>query len=162
MSRVWAQSQVWLRWLGASVTYVILMLVTGCLIALQSPINAALGRFTGALEASLVNFAVGFAALAAAVAFFGRGSVAKACEAPWWQWSGGVLGAVMVFSAVVSVPRIGVLATVLCMILGNLLMASVIDNFGWFGLPLHPFSLRRLLGFCLALAGLYFIFQDSP
>lgn len=142
------------------VLYLVLMLATGCMIAMQSPINAALSRETGAVEASLVSFATGAAVLALAVFMFGKGDLGKAFDAPIWQWSGGLLGALMVLSAIVCVPRIGVLSTALAMIIGNLAMAALIDNFGWFGAPVTVFGLRRLLGFCLVLGGLYFIFRQ--
>lgn len=135
------------------------MLATGCMVAMQSPINAALSRSIGALEAALVSFAGGFLVLAAATAMFGKGSLVKAPTVPVWQWSGGLLGAMMVLTAIVSVPKIGVLSTALAMIVGNLAMAAFIDNYGWFGVPVTPFGLRRLVGFCLVLAGLYLVFK---
>ena len=142
--------------------YLVLMLCAGCLIAMQSPINATLSRQTGALEASLFSFLIGALALFCAVLSFGKGSFFRAFEAPAWQWCGGVLGAAMVFASILAVPRIGVLATGLAMILGNLAMAALIDNFGWFGAPVTPFTLRRLIGLCLVLAGLFFIFFKGP
>ena len=48
---------------------------------------------------------------------------------------------------------------VMAMIFGNLLMAAIIDNYGWFGLPVTPFGWRRLLGFALVLAGLALVFR---
>ena len=39
--------------------YILLMLVAGCMIAMQSPINAALSRTVGVLESSLISFTVG-------------------------------------------------------------------------------------------------------
>lgn len=139
--------------------YIILMLATGCLISLQSPINAALGRHIGMLEASLVNFFTGLVFLAVLLLFFGKGDIFSAIHAPAWQWLGGILGAAMVYAAIISIPHIGVLAAGVAMILGNLAMAAIIDNFGWFGLPVTPFSIKRLFGFCLVLGGLFLIFK---
>ena len=65
----------------------------------------------------------------------------------------------MVLSSIIAVPRIGVLATALAMIFGNLLMAAIIDNYGWFGVPVTPFGWHRLLGFVLVLAGLALVFR---
>lgn len=137
--------------------YLALMAIAGLLLAIQSPVNAGLGRHTGPIEASFVSFFTGAACLLFAVLLFGKGSVFKAFDAPPWQWIGGILGAFAVMSAILSVPRIGVLSVSLAMILGNLVMAAVIDNYGWFGAPVQPFTLRRLLGVALVLAGLYFI-----
>ncbi len=97
--------------------------------------------------------------LALAVAFLGRGQLSRVLETPPWQWIGGILGAVMVLNTILAVPRIGALTTVLAMICGNLIMAAVIDHFGWFGLPVTPFGWRRLAGFALVLAGLLLIFR---
>ena len=139
--------------------YILLMLLAGCMIAMQSPLNAALSRTVGVLESCLISFAVGTLFLALTVLFFGRGQLPRVTETPPWQWIGGSLGAVMVLNTIIAVPRIGVLTTVLAMIFGNLVMAAVIDNFGWFGLPVTPFGWRRLAGFALVLAGLLLVFR---
>ena len=135
------------------------MVFAGCLIAMQSPINAALSRTIGSLEASLVSFAVGVVFLGAATLFFGNGHLMKAFQTPLWQWSGGLLGSILVFVSLVSVPRIGALNTGVAMILGNLLMATILDNFGFFGLPAIRVSLSRIVGLGLISAGLYFVFR---
>lgn len=139
--------------------YLALMLFAGCLIALQAPINAALARSAGQLEASLVNFVVGCALLCVAVLFWGGGHLAAALRAPAWQWSGGVFGAVLVLGALISVPKIGALSAAVAMILGNLLMAALIDNFGWLGLAPIRLSFSRVLGLSLILSGLFFVFR---
>ena len=139
--------------------YIALMVFGGCLVALQSPVNAALSRTVGILESSFVSFAGGTLFLGLAVLFFGRGQLLRLTEAPSWQWIGGVFGAIMVLNSVIAVPRIGVLTTAMAMIFGNLLMAAIIDNYGWFGLPVTPFGWPRLLGFVLVLAGLALVFR---
>lgn len=139
--------------------YIFLMVLAGGMLAVQSPINAALSRTVGVLESSLVSFAGGTLFLALAVLCLGRGHLACVAETPPWQWIGGILGAIMVLSTILAVPRIGVLATVLAMIFGNLVGAALIDNFGWFGLQVTPFGRQRLLGFALVLAGLLLVLR---
>ena len=139
--------------------YIALMLFGGCLVAMQSPINAALSRTVGVLESSFVSFAAGTLFLRLAVLFFGRGQLVRLVETPSWQWIGGIFGAIMVLNTIIAVPRIGVLTTAMAMIFGNLLMAAIIDNYGWFGVPVTPFGWRRLMGFALVLAGLALVFR---
>lgn len=134
-------------------TYIALVFLAGCMAALQPPINAALGRTVGVLESGLISFAGGTAALALLVLWRGRGSLARVADTPAWQWVGGLLGACMVVSAIVAVPRVGATVTLLGMILGNLVMAALIDHYGWFGLEPLPLDRRRLLGLLLVLAG---------
>ena len=139
--------------------YIALMILAGCLTAMQSPINAALSRTVGVLESSFISFACGALFLGLATLFFGRGQIWRVAETPSWQWIGGIFGAIMVLNTIIAVPRIGVLATALAMIFGNLLMAAVIDNYGWFGMPVTPFGWPRLLGFILVLVGLVLVFR---
>lgn len=139
--------------------YILVVLLAGCLIAMQSPINAALSRTIGVLESSLFNFIVGSLLLTIVVLLFGRGQLLRFIEAPSWQWIGGFMGAFMVLTTIIAVPRLGVFATLLSMILGNLLMAAVIDHFGWFGLPVTPFGWRRLAGFIFVIIGLLLVFR---
>jgi Uncharacterized protein conserved in bacteria len=134
--------------------YIALVVFAGCVVALQPPINAALGRTVGLLESGLVSFAVGTIFLAAAVLLLGRGSLLRVVEIPAWQLSGGVLGAFMVVATSMAAPRIGVLSTLVAMIFGNLVMAAIIDHKGWFGLNVIVFDWRRLLGLALVLAGI--------
>ena len=139
--------------------YIVLMILAGSLTAMQSPINAALSRTVGVLESSFISFACGALFLGLATLFFGRGQIWRVAETPSWQWIGGVFGAIMVLNTIIAVPRIGVLTTAMAMIFGNLLMAAIIDNYGWFSVPVTPFGWRRLLGFILVLAGLALVFR---
>ncbi|SDF43381.1 DMT family transporter [Desulfovibrio legallii] len=136
-----------------------LMIFAGCMVALQAPINAALARTVGTLESSFISFTVGAVFLGLMSFALGKGQVLRLAETPAWQWVGGVLGACMVFSTVLAVPRIGALATGVAMILGNLFMATVIDHFGWFGLPSVPLDGRRALGLACMLAGLVLVMR---
>ena len=136
-----------------------LMIFAGCMVALQAPINAALARAVGTLESSFISFTVGALFLGLMSLVLGRGHVLRLTEAPAWQWVGGVLGACMVFSTVLAVPRIGALATGVAMILGNLIMGCIIDHFGWFGIPVNLFTWRRFLGVLLVLLGLFIAFR---
>ena len=71
---------------------VLVMAVTGGLIALQPAINAGLGKQTGSLAAALVSFAVGTLLLAAIVGISGQaGGLASTFDVRWYYLLGGVL-----------------------------------------------------------------------
>lgn len=62
---------------------------------------------------------------------------------------------------VMAVQRIGAAVATVAVIFGQLLMSILIDNFGWFGNEMLPFSLYRLGALiCLGIA-LYFIYSSS-
>ncbi len=69
--------------------------LSGALVALQAPTNAMLARAVGSpLNAALVSFAVGTAALLVLALSFGvRPNHAAVRDLPWYAWVGGLYGA---------------------------------------------------------------------
>jgi transporter family-2 protein len=78
-------------------------------------------------------------------------------NASWWMWIGGVLGAIYVAAATVLVTKLGSAVMFTLVILGQLVMAVVMDHFGWIGLEKHPVNAARLLGIVLVLAGVVLV-----
>ena len=129
------------------------MLVVGITAAMQPPINAALARRTGDLESATISFAVGTVALFLVALFLGGGSFGDVRGAPMWQLTGGLVGALFVWSTIVMVPRLGAAGLVAGVIAGQLVGGLVIDRFGLFGLPVTAITWPRMLGLLLLLVG---------
>lgn len=54
---------------------------------------------------------------------------------------------------VLLLPHLGAVQTIIIPLLGQIIASMLIDNFGWFNLPVHKFTLIRLLGIVILLAG---------
>jgi transporter family-2 protein len=67
--------------------------------------------------------------------------------------TGGALGAAIVFSITISGPKIGTTAVVGLLIAGQLVAATVIDRYGWFGFDRVALDWPRVLGIALLAAG---------
>lgn len=135
------------------------MLVSGVLSAMQPPTNAMLLRASGSpLNAALVSFAVGTAALSAVcLVLRARPDLEAAASAPWYAWMGGLYGAVFVASAAFATPRIGVASTLTLLIAGQAVAALAIDNWALFGVLRHPVSPLRLAGMALVVTGVLLV-----
>jgi bacterial/archaeal transporter family-2 protein len=133
--------------------------VSGAFIALQAPTNAMLSRAVGSpVNAAMVSFAVGFAALMLAAAALGaRPQPAEMRALPWYAWTGGLYGAVFVAFAAFAAPRIGVTLFLTIAIGGQLAMALLLDRSGAFGLPVQPVSAPRVAGILLVIAGAWLV-----
>jgi transporter family-2 protein len=137
---------------------VLLMAVTGGLIALQPAVNAGLGKATGSLPAALVSFAIGTVLLAALVVLSGRASgLSSTFDVRWYYLLGGILGAAYVFAALSTVGSIGAGGVAAATITGQLTMSVVIDRLGILGLEQTPITAPRVIGVVLLLAGTYLI-----
>jgi len=137
---------------------VVLTAIVGGILALQAPINAGLGRATGSIAAALVSFTIGTLALAVVVAASGdAGSLASTFDVRWYYLVGGVLGAVYVTTALITVRSIGAGGVAAATITGQLAVSVLIDRLGVLGLERTPLSASRVAGVVLLMAGTYLV-----
>jgi transporter family-2 protein len=135
---------------------VLLGLAAGAVLPVQASVNSAMGRHLGRPEwAALVNFAVGAVGLACWL-LVQRAPVPVAEQvgrAPWWAWTGGLLGAFFVSMVVLLAPRLGVATTLALAVAGQMAAAVLIDQQGWFGVAPRPVDLPRAAGALLLVVG---------
>ncbi|MEB8386066.1 DMT family transporter [Rhodobacteraceae bacterium KMM 6894] len=134
---------------------VVVLVATGALIAMQAPINAALGRGVGsAVGAATISFGVGFVLLLGITLVMGDGaSLLRINAVPIWMLVGGTMGAAFVFAALWAVPIVGVLTMSTLIILGQMVAAMVLDQTGAFGLAQISLTPTRLMAAGLVAAG---------
>ncbi|UWR11728.1 DMT family transporter [Sulfitobacter mediterraneus] len=132
-----------------------LVALAGCAVALQTPINAALGRNLGSgVAAAAVSFGVGFLVLLAVLSLSGDiGSLGRITMAPPVLLIGGALGAFYVWTVLWAIPTLGALTTITALILGQLSAALLIDAAGFFGLAVQAITPTRLAAAALVGAG---------
>lgn len=142
--------------------FVVMAILSGAGVAVQVGVNALLRRYSGQpVWATLVSFVVGSGALAIAFVATRAGwpPAARFAGAPWWVWTGGLIGAAYVLTTVVAGPRLGAAAFLACVIAGQLVASVVIDHFGWLGFATHAVTSGRLLGALLLIAGVALILR---
>lgn len=141
----------------AGLLWGLLGVLAGAAIAIQAPINTALGRGLG-----LPSAAAGFSFLSGAVVL-GIVSLASVrisgitldlrAPAGWLFVAGGVLGAFYVTVAVLLTPRLGAAAVMAFAVTGQLLAGILVDRIGFLGIAVREISLGRLAGAILLLGG---------
>lgn len=139
----------------------LLALGAGVAMAVQGSLNSALGKVIGLLEATLVVHFT--AALAVAVMLFalglGDGSWERLGEAPWYVYLGGLVGVAITYGVVASIPKVGVAAATTAIIIGQVTMAMLVDQFGLFGLPKVGFDWWKALGLVLLAGGAWLMLE---
>jgi transporter family-2 protein len=73
--------------------------------------------------------------------------------APWWNWIGGPLGALIVLAGAALAPRLGAAAFIASVVAGQLLCSLLLDHFGLMNLPQQALTSGRLIGAALVFAG---------
>jgi transporter family-2 protein len=141
---------------------VILTACVGGLIALQAPINSALGKAIGTWQAAAVSFVIGTLLLVAIVllAAGGFGDLGQARHISWYYLTGGVLGAAYVTTVLVTVRPLGAGGVTAATIAGQLTAAVIVDAFGVLGVEKQPVTVARLLGVAMLGLGTYLVVRE--
>jgi len=77
--------------------------------------------------------------------------------APWWNWIGGPLGAVIVLAGATLTPRIGAAAFITAVVGGQVICSLLLDHFGLMHVPQQGLTASRLLGGGLVFAGVMLV-----
>ncbi|MED4067531.1 DMT family transporter [Priestia megaterium] len=138
---------------------IIFAILAGMALPTQFSVNAQLRSVVHSpIIASTISFIVG-AIVLLIISLFGKGmSVNKEWfAAPWWVWTGGLLGAFYVVASIVLIPRLGATATVAYILAGQMVASTLIDHFGLIGLHVHSLSIPRAIGIVLIIVGVIII-----
>jgi len=140
--------------------FLLLAILAGALLPVQTGINLQLrGVFGQPIVAALVSFIVGTSGLALLVtALRAPMPLGEACaRSAWWNWIGGLLGAVYIVAAIVLAPRLGAATLVAALVAGQMVASLLIDHFGWVGFAIHPVNPLRILGAALVVGGVVLV-----
>jgi len=139
---------------------VILALLAGACFPIRAGVNARLSAWARSpLLASVISFSVGTIALVTCTLAL-RVPLPPREESrslPWWAWTGGLLGAIAVLSAILLAPRLGAASTLALIITGQMIASLALDHLGIIGYPMRPIILPRLAGAGLVVVGIALI-----
>jgi transporter family-2 protein len=132
-------------------------IIAGGLIAIQSVLNSSLGERVGNFGAVLLLTFVSTAFLVILILIFPSTSNLKNLPgfSEWYLYVGGILGVAILAAPILLVPKIGTTSTLLAIILGQTLLALLIDHFGLFASPKVEVTLPRIIGVVLVALGAY-------
>lgn len=135
-------------------------IAAGMLLPIQAGINGRLRPYVGGpIPATLVSVAVSTTTMVLLVLATRTPvpSGSKVATSPWWVWTGGVLGVVVVLVTLGLVNRLGAAFLFALIVVGQMAASLAIDHFGLFGVSEQALSPVRMLGVALLLAGVLLI-----
>lgn len=139
----------------------LLGLLAGVATPIQTSVNSKLRERIGSpYLTSIISFAGAIIIVLAVVAIIeGNFDIpfAEIAQKPLWIWLGGACGFFIVFSSVLAMPHLGSAMAVMLLSFGQIMTGLVIDNWGFFDSPQVPFTMSRLIGAVLLIAGVILI-----
>lgn len=135
----------------------ILALLSGFCLAIQPAVNGHLGiGISSGIQAALISFLIGTILLIAINVILKQMTSVKMAfqkKAPWWFYMGGFLGALYVFFALVITPEIGTGAFVIFVLIGQMVVSLLIDNYGLLRSRIRKVSYIQIIGLVVMLLG---------
>ncbi|TRZ39226.1 DMT family transporter (plasmid) [Niallia circulans] len=138
---------------------ILFAILAGMALPTQFNVNAQLKTIVGSpIIASGISFTVGAISLLV-ISLFSSGIHIKKdwLNAPWWMWTGGILGAFYVLATTILMPRIGAAATVGYVLVGQIIISILIDHLGLIGATTQTLSFPRILGAVLVVIGVILV-----
>ncbi|BCG09492.1 MULTISPECIES: DMT family transporter [Buttiauxella] len=144
-----------------NILMIFLAVIGGAVLSMQAAINGKLGSNVGVFRSAFLTFSVGALVTALLIFFFEPKHAITLLDVPKWQLLGALCGVPYIVIMVLAVQRIGAAVATVAVILGQLTMSMLIDNFGWLGNEVIHFSATRLGAVvCLGIA-LCFIYSSN-
>ncbi len=142
------------------ISLVVASVAVGGGIALQAAVNTALSRRVGTFEATLISVTITWLFIVILVlAGLRSGKLGMVTSTPPYLLIGGFLGAAILITAITAVPRLGTAGLIASFIVGQLIVAMLLDHFGAFGLRHIPITPVRIAGAVLLLIGMRLVLR---
>ena len=142
-------------------TYYLLSVLTGALIAAMIVVNGALTGVYGVYLATLIIHVVGLLVITAGC-LVRRQRLWPRGRLPLWLYLGGVIGVLTTVCNNLSFGRISLSAIVALGLLGQAAASLLIDQFGLLGMERRPFRPAKLSGlFCVLLGTGYMLWGSA-
>ncbi|NNG09534.1 MAG: DMT family transporter [Arenibacter sp.] len=133
----------------------------GILVVIQGGINAKLGVMLNntllATSAALV-MSTSFTLLAVFLTIRELPSLHQIQTIPTYMWfTGGALSFLAVTLFYYIIPRIGIATAVIFGLSGQIIFAAIASHFGWFGMPVEPITIKKVMGMLVMVMGVLLI-----
>ena len=138
---------------------VILAVIGGIAVALQGHFIGIMDQRIGSKESVFITYASG-GILAALIMIVSRGGHLNAWQnAPWYSFTAGALGLVIVGVIGYTVPRLGLTMAFTVLVASQLVVAVMLDHFGVLGATVRTMDLPRITGLVFLILGVWLVLR---
>ena len=133
---------------------ILIGLAGGIAVGIQSPMASMITQRLGLFESVFIVH-IGGAIIALIPMLIYGSKLGQWRSAPWYTLGAGIFGLVVIAAISYMIPRVGVAASIITVVAGQLLVGSILDQYGWLGASLRPLDLTRSIGLAVVLFGVW-------
>ena len=134
---------------------IIIALISGALMSIQGVFNTQVTKASGIWVANTFVQFTAFLVCLLAWMITDRTSFGALLKVePKYMLLGGAIGAFITYTVIKGMDMLGPAKAVMLIVVAQLLVAYIIEVFGWFGVEKQPFEIRKIIGMGIAIAGI--------
>ena len=131
----------------------IMSIIAGAAMSVQGVLNTRLSSKIGLFESNVFVQGIAFLIGLFVMWIFGKGNFRELVNTPKVYWLGGLLGMVITVTVMLSIKGLSPTYAISVILISQLLVAALIDAFGWFESEKVPFTWSKYLGLFLMISG---------
>lgn len=128
-------------------------LLGGAFITLQGVANARISQDIGTWQATTITQFTGFVMAFLILLFVRDGQKHGFRKVKPLYLFGGAMAAIIIFSEVTAIQKIGVTFTISALLIAQLCLTFVVDIKGWFGVTKQKMKLPQFIGIAMMISG---------
>lgn len=130
--------------------------IAGIAVALQGQVMGVANRVAGTASTAFLTYGVG-GIVSALIWAIRREPTHVLRSVPWYGWSAGVLGLLIVGGISYAAPRLGLSRTLVITVGAQLGAALLIESFGMFGTAPRSIDASKVAGVLLTIGGVWLV-----
>ena len=138
---------------------ILIAAIGGIAVTLQAQFLGLMDKNIGTLESMFITYGTGGLLIVFAMLVNNGGNLSNLGSVPWYSYSTGVLGLIIIGTIGYSTPRLGLVTTLTILVAAQFIVGALLDHFGILGADLRPLNLTRLGGIGVMLLGVWLIIR---
>ncbi|WP_074042181.1 DMT family transporter [Desnuesiella massiliensis] len=130
-----------------------LALINGAILAIMVFLNGMQSSIIGPYMSTLIFHVIGFI-LIIIISIIKKNRLSNLKEIPFMFFLPGILSVITILLNNISIPQIGLTLAIGVTLFGQLVMSSLVEHFGLFGMPINSFKKEKILGFSIISLGI--------
>jgi len=125
-----------------------LALINGVILAIMVFFNGMISKITGPYMSTLIFHLLGLL-LIIIISLINKNRLTSLKQIPFIFFLPGILSVITILLNNISIPQIGLTLSIGVTLFGQLVMSSLVEHFGLFGMPVNRFKKEKTLGFSI-------------
>lgn len=144
----------------SSISFLLFVAVlTAVASVLQARFMGVMDQSMGTAESVFITYGLGGLLVGLFMLYLRGGNLSAGGALPWYVFTAGIMGLIIVGGIAYTVPRLGFVATFTVLTTTQFALAAVFDHFGLLGSDIRPLDSYRLLGVLILLVGAWLILR---